>query len=755
MVEGADLSFPVTLSKPAEGIVSVAYATSDGSATAGNDYTSASGTLTFLSGETSKTITVSTIDDAALESSEALALTLSSPTGADLGQYSASGTITDNDAAASVSVADATATEGNNLSFVVSLSNAASSAITVDYVTSNGTAEAGSDYTSASGTLTFSAGETSKTVTVTTLDDDYIETSEALTLALSNATGGATISDSSGIGTIADNEGNPAVTFSISDATVTEGGNLTFTVTKSGFSFSSVTVNYATVDGTALAGSDYTSASGSLSFSWLQYSKTITISTTEDTVPEATEAMAVVLQSSSGNSGIEDYSGAGTISDDDAPVVASISVADASVTEGGNLSFVVTMNQAEAAAVTVDYATSNGTASSSDYTAASGTLTFSPGQTSKTVTVATADDATSESSETVMLTLSSVTGNAQIGDSTAVGTIVDNDTVVGISVANASASEGNNLVFAVTLSEAASSTVTVAYATANGSATASSDYTAKSGTLTFSPGQTSKNVTVSTTENTVQESTETMTLTLSSPTGPAAISDGSATGTINDDDFPAAQLSIGNASVTEGGTLSFTVTRSVTTNTAVSASYATSNGTATAGSDYTAKSGTVSFNAGQTSKTITVSTTDDSMVENNETLFVTLSNPSSGAVIDDGSGRGTINDNDGTPVVFSTSTAQAIEGDPVVFTVAKSGTHTGVVTVDYATSDGTANSVDYTATSGTLSFGPSDNYKTISVPTRYTRNAEGPEWFYLNLSNPSSGSSIYVDTAVGQIVDID
>jgi len=116
-----------------------------------------------------------------------------------------------------------------------------------------------------------------------------------------------------------------------------------------------------------------------------------------------------------------------------------------------------------------------------------------------------------------------------------------------------------------------------------------------------------------------------------------------------------AQISIGNASVTEGGTLNFTVTRSVVTTTAVSAQYATAGGSATSGSDFTAASGTVSFAANETSKTVNVATIDDSTTESAETMTVTLSNPSSGAIIATAVGTGAINDNDGAITLTSAS----------------------------------------------------------------------------------------------------
>src|SRR5207247_4139798 len=128
-------------------------------------------------------------------------------------------------------------------------------------------ATAGSYYVSTSGTLTFAAGETSKTVTVVVNGDTTKEANETFNVNLTSPTN-ATIADSQGVGTILNDDGVPTV--SINDVTVTEPNSGTtsavFTVTLSNASDQSITVNYTTVDGTALAGSDYVAASGTLTF---------------------------------------------------------------------------------------------------------------------------------------------------------------------------------------------------------------------------------------------------------------------------------------------------------------------------------------------------------------------------------------------------------------------------------------------------------------------------------------------------------
>lgn len=215
-----------------------------------------------------------------------------------------------------------------------------------------------------------------------------------------------------------------------------------------------------------------------------------------------------------------------------------------------------------------------------------------------------------------------------------------------------------------------------------------------------------------------------------------------------------ANLAIGNASVTEGGSLVFTVTRSGNTASTVSASYATASGTATSGSDFTAGSGTVSFAANQTTATITVATIDDTAVESTETMSVALTNPSSGAAITTASGTGTINDNDSSsPTYLVISDASALEGYTLTFTVTRSGNTTVSTSVDYATAPGTAATNDYIGVSGTLTFAPGETSKTISVTARTDIRAETDEVFYVNLSGTTGGATLNDSQGAGTIYD--
>ena len=198
---GGSITVTVTRSGGSAGTVTVDYGSADGTATAGEDYQSASGTLSFLDGETERTFVVSILDDALVEGDEDLALLLSNPTGgATLGSPdTASLTIIENDSlpqpgnlqfgVSSYSVSES----GGSVTVTVIRSGGADGVVGVNYTTADGTAVAGDDYVAASGTLTFADGDTSESFTVAILDDTLDEGDENFVLSLSNPTGGAAI----------------------------------------------------------------------------------------------------------------------------------------------------------------------------------------------------------------------------------------------------------------------------------------------------------------------------------------------------------------------------------------------------------------------------------------------------------------------------------------------------------------------------------------------------------------------------------
>jgi len=663
-------SFAVTKTGSTGFTTSVNFATTDGTATvADGDYAPTSGTLSFLPGDTTKNVDVTVNGDTKHETGETFTVDLSGAVNASIADNQGVGTITNDDQVPDISVDDQVTAEGNSpttptMTFNVTLSNPSDQTVTVEYATNDGTATTtDGDYAAASGTVTFNPGQTAKTVDVTVNGDDTTEPDESLTLDLSNASN-ANILDDSGTGTITNDDPIPDV--SIDDQSITEGNagtsTLTFNVTLSHASSDTVSVDYTTTDGSATtADADYVAASGTVTFNPGQTTKTVDVTVNGDLTHESDETFTVDLSNAS-NAGVADASGQGTITNDDQ--VPDISIDDQSVTEGdagtSTLTFNVTLSNPSDQTVAVDYTTTDGTATTADgdYDATANSVTFDPGQTTKTVDVTVNADLTHESDETFTVDLSNaLNGNVLAGSGT--GTILDDDASPTISVANASVTEGNvgdtTLSFDVTLSVASAVTVTVDYTTTDGSATfANGDYDAASDTLTFDPGQTTETVDVTVHGDTTYETDEGLTIDLSNANG-ATIADDSGTGTITNDDA-APMFGIGDVSVAEGATgitsLTFTVTKSGATQLGSSVHYATSGGTATAGVDYTGNSGTLSFAPGVTSQPVTVLANGDKVFEPNETFDVVLSAPT-GATVADATGVGTIMNDDKQPTTLT------------------------------------------------------------------------------------------------------
>jgi hypothetical protein len=223
-----------------------------------------------------------------------------------------------------------------------------------------------------------------------------------------------------------------APSVSIADASVTEGNtgsvNMTFTVSLSASYTQAIIVHFATADGSATAGSDYTAASNDLTFNPGDTSKTITISVTGDRLPESNEYFSVNLSTNSAF--IADGQAIGTIVDNEPK----ISINDVALKEGNGKSttqfiFTVTLSNSYDQAVTVNFATADWTATVADhdYQARSGTLTFAPGETSKQISISVYGDAKKESNEYFYVNLSGASSNSLIYDSQGVGTIINDD----------------------------------------------------------------------------------------------------------------------------------------------------------------------------------------------------------------------------------------------------------------------------------------------------------------------------------------
>jgi hypothetical protein len=336
-----------------------------------------------------------------------------------------------------------------------------------------------------------------------------------------------------------------------------------------------------------------------------------------------------------------------------------------------------------------------------------------------------------------------------------------------LTISDVSRLEGNSgttaFVFTVSIPAAISQTVSVNYATADGSATAAdNDYQPQSGTLTFAPGETSKTVTVLVNGDRLAEPVETFFVNLTEPAN-AVITDPQGMGTIVNEE---PSVSISDVTRWEGNTgttlFAFIVSLSPAYSGApvdgqVTVNFATADGSATAGSDYQATSGTLTIPAGQTTGTITVLVNGDRLPEPKETFFVTLSNLNYGFA---GSGAtGTILDDEPRISIHNVAKAEGRKNHTTLFTftVTLSAAYDEPVTVSYRTTDGTATTSDgdYVAQTGTLTFLPGETSKTITIVVNGDSKKEADEYFYLDLFGNSGNSLFTKNRGLGTILNDD
>jgi hypothetical protein len=271
----------VSLSKPHSNAVTVDYRTANGTATAGSDYNAVSGRLTFAKNQMSKTILVPIVGDRAIESNETFLVNLRNAKGARIAYGQGIVSIVDNEPRVSISnVSQVEGASGTTpFNFTVSLSAAYDQPVTVNYTTADGSAIAGTDYTAAAGSLVFAPGETSKTIPVLVNNNPAAGPNTSFFVNVTTPNSYAATTNGLAIGTILDRE--PRI--SVGDTYNNYATSFTFTVSLSAAYDREVTVNFTTIDGTAVAGVDYVATSGMLTFAPGVTTQTITVDVLDST----------------------------------------------------------------------------------------------------------------------------------------------------------------------------------------------------------------------------------------------------------------------------------------------------------------------------------------------------------------------------------------------------------------------------------------------------------------------------------------
>ncbi|EIJ40996.1 Calx-beta domain-containing protein [Beggiatoa alba B18LD] len=554
-------------------------------------------------------------------------------------------------------------------------------------------------------------------------------------------------------------------------------GTLQIVVTRAADSVGAVTVDYATIDTTALSGVDYTGKGGTLT--WADGDLThrvIEITILTDSTTENNESFAVILANPSGNAVL------GT------NLQTAITIVDTPVNGAGNLQFTSTTYTAKENAgiaqlgveriggsvgnVAVQYAITGGTAvANTDYVNVQGTLNWNTGDAQdKNIAIPLLLDDQQDGDKTLVLSLSTATGGATVGANNTTtltiqdvfGTVVTSSAGVltfktALSTVNENAGVAN---VEVSRLDGTQGSVTVSYSTINGTAIAGSDYTLTQGALSWANGENNtKTISVPILTDNNTEDDEIFAISLSNPTGNAVLGmiastnlkilDGTGNPTtVVIGDAGAVQFESGSYTVDENqGNLNINVLRVSGTKGDVRVNYTIQNGTATNGQDFVLSAGTLVWADGNSDvKTLNITLQDDITAEENENFIIQLSNPSNGLVLGTPAAANvTIRDNDATRVQFSSSDYLVNEsGRYVNVTVTRQGSSQGRITVNYQTNANTAiDNKDYIGISGLIVWEDGDaSSKVLSIPINNDTTIEETETFRITLSNLTGNGTL-------------
>ena len=779
--EGAgNFTFTVTLNPSSLQTVTVDYATSDGTATSGSDYTAASGTLTFSPGDTTKTVSVPVAADDIDEDDETFTLTLTNPVNASIPNTleSGSATIRDDDTAGVTVSAPGTGLdidEGDDDTYTVVLDSEPTHSVTITVNDPSNT-----DVTAEPASLTFTTTnwDTAQTVTVSASHDSGHDDEDATvthTAASSDAKyDGISVADVP-VNVTDDDDVPVTVSFGQATYTVAEGSSVTVKVMLSANPERTVTIPLSTTNQGGATASDYSGVPANVVFNRGDTEKTFDFEATDDTVDDDGESIRLDFGTGL-PTGVTEGSPDETvvsITDDEVPAVTvSFAQATYTVAEGSNLSIKVKLSADPERTVNIPLTkTHQGGASSSDYFSVPASVVFNPGDTEKTFDFSAASDSVDDDGESVRLGFgpSLPTGVTEGSPDETVVSITDDDVpsvTVSFAQATYTVAEGSSVTVKVKLSADPERTVTIPLTKANQGGASSSDYSGVPGSVTFNTGDTEQTFSFAAASDSDNDDGESVKLSFGSslPTGVSQGSPDQTVVSITDDDVPSVTVSFeeGSYTVIEGNTVTVKVNLSADPERTVTIPLRTTNQGGATSSDYSGVPANVVFNSGDTEKSFTFNATDDTVDDNSESVRIGFGSSLPTGVSKGSTDETVVNivDNDARSVTvsFGQATYTMAEGSTIAVKITLSADPQRTVTIPLTkTNQGGASDADYSGVPANVVFDSGDTEKSFTFTATADSDNDDGESVRLGFGSslPAGVSEGSPDEAVVSITDDD
>ena len=646
VTEGGTVDVTVILDDDPEQTVTVPIGTINEGGASGSDYSGVPATVTFSSGETEKTFTVTATEDNLEDGGEGVKLSfVNLPPEATLGTTNeATVSIINKAAQNSLTVAFQSVAysvpEGNSVVVTVILSAAPGSEVTVPLTVTEQGGATSADYSGVPASVTFGPDERDQTFTVSATQDVVDDDEESVVIGFGTLSDGVREGGAGNTTVDIRDDDDPAVVVSFGSATytVTEGDTVDVTVTLDRDPERTVTIPIVTTEQDSASSVDYSGVPANVVFNSGETEKSITFSATQDTIDDDGESVRLAFGSPlpTDVTAASPQEAVVSITDDDVPsVTVSFEQGTYTVAEGGTVEVTVTLDPDPERTVIIPITKANqGTASDADYSGVPANVVFGPDEREQTFMVRATDDAIDDDGESVQLGFGVLpTGVSTGGTATSTVSITDNDdpaVVVSFGSAAYTVAEGGTVEVTVTLDPDPERTVIIPITKANQGTASDADYSGVPANVVFGPDEREQTFMVRATDDAIDDDGESVQLGFGVlPTGVSTGGTATSTVSITDNDDPAVVVSFGSAAYTvaEGGTVEVTVTLDPDPERTVTIPITKVNQGTASDADYSGVSANVVFNSGETEKSITFSATQDTIDDDGESVRLAFGSP--------------------------------------------------------------------------------------------------------------------------------